>query len=85
MVSANRRSHTQPGAHCSGGTPAAGRLSPLIVEYPEIKLEFDINYSLRDIVADRFDAGVRLGDYVDRRQISPAFRLVIDALRLSSA
>jgi len=57
----------------------------LIVEYPEIKLEFDINYSLRDIVADRFDAGVRLGDYVDRRQISPAFRLVIDALRLSIA
>lgn len=46
------------------------KLSPLLREYPEIKLEFDINYGLRDIVADRFDAGVRLGDYVDKDMIA---------------
>jgi len=46
------------------------RLAPLLREYPDIKLEFDINYGLRDIVADRFDAGVRLGDYVDKDMIA---------------
>lgn len=46
------------------------KLSPLLREYPEIRLEFDINYGLRDIVADRFDAGVRLGDYVDKDMIA---------------
>lgn len=46
------------------------KLAPLIRGYPDIKLEFDINYGLRDIVADRFDAGVRLGDYVDKDMIA---------------
>lgn len=46
------------------------RLAQLLREYPDIKLEFDINYGLRDIVADRFDAGVRLGDYVDKDMIA---------------
>ena len=38
------------------------RLAPLLREYPDINIEFDVNYGFRDIVADRFDAGVRLGD-----------------------
>ncbi len=46
------------------------RLSLLLREYPDITLEFDINYGLRNIVADRFDAGVRLGDYVDKDMIA---------------
>ena len=46
------------------------KLAPLLREYPDVKLEFDINYGLRDIVADRFDAGVRLGDYVDKDMIA---------------
>jgi DNA-binding transcriptional LysR family regulator len=46
------------------------KLSPVLRKYPEIALEFDINYGLRDIVADRFDAGVRLGDYVDKDMIA---------------
>lgn len=46
------------------------RLGPLLNEYPDIRLEFDINYGLRDIVADRFDAGVRLGDYIDKDMIA---------------
>ena len=32
------------------------KLTPLLLQYPDIKVEFDINYGFRDIVADRFDA-----------------------------
>ena len=39
------------------------KLAPLLREYPDITLEFDMNYGFRDIVADRFDAGVRLGEH----------------------
>jgi DNA-binding transcriptional LysR family regulator len=46
------------------------KLTPLLREYPEIKLEFDINYSFRDIVADRFDAGVRMGNTIDNDMIA---------------
>ncbi|MCY1552867.1 hypothetical protein D9M68_892950 [compost metagenome] len=28
---------------------------PLLKAYPDIRLEFDINYGFRDIVADHFD------------------------------
>ncbi|MDQ3060766.1 MAG: LysR family transcriptional regulator [Pseudomonadota bacterium] len=42
------------------------KLMPLLREYPDIKLEFDMNYGFRDIVADRFDAGVRLGNTIDK-------------------
>ncbi len=46
------------------------KLMPLLHEYSDIKLEFDINYGFRDIVADRFDAGVRLGESVDKDMIA---------------
>lgn len=46
------------------------KLTPLLLEYPDIKLEFDVNYGFRDIVADRFDAGVRLGDTIDKDMIA---------------
>ncbi|KOC20023.1 LysR family transcriptional regulator [Comamonas testosteroni] len=46
------------------------RLTPLLREYPDIKLEFDVNYGFRDIVADRFDAGVRLGKTIDKDMIA---------------
>ena len=39
---------------------------PLLKEYPDINLEIDVNYGLQDIVADRFDAGVRLGEQVHK-------------------
>ena len=59
------------------------KLGALLHEYSDIKLEFDINYGLRDIVADRFDTGVRLGDYVDKDMIalpiSPPFRMAAAA------
>lgn len=46
------------------------RLAPLLREYPDIHLEFDANHGFRDIVADRFDAGVRLGDTIDKDMIA---------------
>lgn len=59
------------------------RLTPLLLEYPDIKVEFDINYGLRDIVADRFDAGVRLGDNIDKDMIAvpigPQLRMAVAA------
>jgi DNA-binding transcriptional LysR family regulator len=55
------------------------KLTPLLREYPDIKIEFDINYGFRDIVADRFDAGVRLGESVEKDMIAvrigPAVRM----------
>ena len=46
------------------------RLAPLVRDYPDIVLEFDVNYGLRDIVAERFDAGVRLGSMIDKDMIA---------------
>lgn len=46
------------------------KLTPLLREYPDIHIEFDANHGFRDIVADRFDAGVRLGDTIDKNMIA---------------
>ncbi|WP_313690739.1 LysR family transcriptional regulator [Achromobacter mucicolens] len=57
------------------------KLTPLMREYPDIKLEFDVNYGFRDIVADRFDAGVRMGKTIDKDMIAvpigPQMRLAV--------
>ena len=59
------------------------KLSPLLREYPDIKLEFDMNYGFRDIVTDRFDAGVRLGNTIDKDMIAmpigPPLRMAVVA------
>ena len=46
------------------------KLASVLCAYPDIRIEFDINYGFRDIVADRFDAGVRLGDTIDKDMIA---------------
>ncbi|AXF19068.1 LysR family transcriptional regulator [Paraburkholderia caledonica] len=55
------------------------RLAPLLRDYPDVTVEFDVNYGFRDIVADRFDAGVRIGSTIDKDMIAvaigPALRL----------
>lgn len=45
-------------------------LTPLLAEYPDINVEIISDYGLKDIVADRYDAGVRLGEQVDKDMIS---------------
>lgn len=46
------------------------KLTPLLRQYPDIRIEFDANHGFRDIVADRFDAGVRMGDTIDKDMIA---------------
>lgn len=46
------------------------KLGPLLRDYPDIQLEFDVSYGLKDIVAERFDAGVRLGEQVAKGMIA---------------
>ena len=56
------------------------KLTPLLKAFPDINVEFDVNYGFRDIVADRFDAGVRLGESVEKDMIAvrigPDLRMV---------
>ncbi|MEC4239784.1 LysR family transcriptional regulator [Pseudomonas sp. DSV-1] len=60
------------------------KLTALLHEYPDINVEFDVNYGFRNIVADRFDAGVRLGDTIDKDMIAvpigPPLRMAVVAL-----
>jgi DNA-binding transcriptional LysR family regulator len=58
--------------------PALARLLP---NYPDIKVEIVIDYGLTDIVAERYDAGVRLGEQVAKDMIAvrigPDFRMAV--------
>ena len=40
-----------------------------LAQYPEISLELSFNEALVDIVAERFDAGIRIGERVERDMI----------------
>ncbi|RUX31651.1 LysR family transcriptional regulator [Mesorhizobium sp. M7A.F.Ca.US.011.01.1.1] len=55
----------------------------LMRDYPDIRVEIIHDYGLADIAADRFDAGVRLGEQVDKDMISarigPDFRMAVVA------
>ena len=56
-------------------------LSKLLPHYPDIKVELIIDYGLTDIVAERYDAGVRLGEQVARDmiavRIAPDMRMAV--------
>jgi len=45
-------------------------LEQLLPEYPDVNVELSVDTGLRDIVADRFDAGVRLGEQVEKDMIA---------------
>jgi len=59
------------------------RLAPVLRRYPDIALEISIDEGFRDIVADGFDAGVRLGESVERDMI--ALRIGPDARMIAVA
>ncbi|PXA75928.1 LysR family transcriptional regulator [Caulobacter sp. D4A] len=46
------------------------KLDALLHDYPDIKVELVVDYGLTDIVVERFDAGVRLGEQVAKDMIS---------------
>ncbi|KRA98076.1 LysR family transcriptional regulator [Devosia sp. Root685] len=56
------------------------KLRPVLADYPDIHLEFSIDNGLRNIVEKRFDAGVRLGESLEKDmvavRIGPDWRLV---------
>lgn len=58
--------------------PALVKLMP---DYPDISFEVDINEGLTDIVAGRFDAGIRVGEQVEKDMIavrvSPDIRMAV--------
>lgn len=53
---------------------------PFIADYPEVNIEFVTDNSLTNIVSERFDAGVRLGDQIEKDMIAvrigPDWRMV---------
>ena len=56
-------------------------LAKFLPRYPAIKVELIIDYGLTDIVAQRYDAGVRLGEQVAKDMIAvrigPDFRMTV--------
>jgi len=46
------------------------KLTKFLRQYPDIKVEIVIDYGLTDIVAQRFDAGVRSGEQVAKGMIA---------------
>jgi DNA-binding transcriptional LysR family regulator len=68
------------GEHAASTTLQRG-LSRLLPEYPDIKVEIVVDYGLIDIVAENFDAGVRLGEQVAKDMIAlrigPAMRMAV--------
>jgi DNA-binding transcriptional LysR family regulator len=58
--------------------PALARILPA---YPDIRIEMTIDYSLTDIVAGRYDAGVRMGEQVAKGMIAvrigPELRMAV--------
>ena len=46
------------------------KLAKLLPKYPDVKVEITIDYGLADIVAQRYDAGVRWGEQVAKDMIA---------------
>ena len=46
------------------------RLSGVLAKYPDVKVEVNMEGGLIDIAAERFDAGVRLGEQVAKDMVS---------------
>ena len=56
------------------------KLRPVLTAYPDVKLELNMDSGFRNIVEDGFDAGVRLGESVEKDMIAirigPDWRMV---------
>lgn len=56
-------------------------LATLLSDYPDIRVELSVDYGLTDIVAERYDAGVRLGEQVAKDmvavRIGPDMRMAV--------
>src|ERR1700730_2027563 len=69
----------------AGEHPAIATLWPafakILPNYPDIKVEITVDYGLTDIVAERYDAGVRLGERIAKDMIAvrigPELRMAV--------
>jgi DNA-binding transcriptional LysR family regulator len=69
----------------TGEHPAIAVLAPALrtfmLDYPDINVEVTVDYGLTDIVSERYDAGVRLGEQVAKDmiavRISPNMRIAV--------
>ncbi|KEA52979.1 LysR family transcriptional regulator [Mangrovibacter sp. MFB070] len=56
-------------------------LKPFLEQYPDVNVEMTIDNGLRDIVSERFDAGIRLGEHLARDmvavRIGPDWRMTV--------
>lgn len=56
-------------------------LERMLADYPQVKVEIVIDYGLTDIVSERIDAGIRLGEQVARDMIAvpigPPMRMAV--------
>lgn len=59
------------------------KLNPMLRKFPDVRVELTVDYGMANIVADRIDAGVRLGEQVAKDMIAvrigPDFRFVVVA------
>src|SRR6266481_9702432 len=55
---------------CAADAILLPKLAKLMREHPDIKVEIIIDYGLTDIVAERYDAGVRSGEQVAKDMIA---------------
>lgn len=46
------------------------RLAAFLRAHPEVQVELDMSYALVDIVAERFDAGVRIGEALEKDMVA---------------
>ena len=65
-----RRHHPHHGGRACGRAILWPALAKLLPDYPDIKVEIVIDYGLTDIVAERYDAGVRFGEQVAKDMIA---------------
>ena len=52
------------------GTLIRPRLAEFLPKYPDIKVEVSVDYGFTDIIEQRFDAGVRMGEDVSKDMIA---------------
>ncbi|MHA3061896.1 LysR family transcriptional regulator [Acinetobacter sp. ANC 4636] len=59
------------------------RLLPILKQYPEINVEITMDYRFTDIVAERYDMGIRIGMHIDKdmisQRISPDMKMAVVA------
>ncbi len=57
------------------------KLRQILPDYPDISVEVIVDYGLTDIVAERYDAGIRLGEHLAKDMIAvrigPDLRLIV--------